>query len=58
MSFLSRHRTICEVLTEIGELAKNDGRHDIIELTEEALTYARAMSAKLTKYKYKEQGHG
>jgi hypothetical protein len=53
-SFLARHRTICEVLTEIKTIAAQtdepaDGR--IIELCDEAIDYAQRMSAKLTEYK-------
>lgn len=50
---IMNHRTICAVILEIQEAAKNDGRHDIIELCEEAFKYARSMSAKLEEYKSK-----
>jgi hypothetical protein len=53
MPYLHRHRTICAVLQEIRDRAieRNDAR-DVV-LCDEALTYARSMSDKLTKYKEK-----
>lgn len=50
-SFLKRHRTICEVLTEIQELARKGEVQNISALCDEALQYARAMSNKLSEYK-------
>jgi hypothetical protein len=47
-SFLKRHRTICSVLVEIKETAKNE---KITTLCDEAMTYAKAMSQKLVEYK-------
>lgn len=64
-SFLSRHRTICEVLEEIrsisisaqGDEYPTDRLEQIITLVDEAKTYAEAMSAKLSQYKReKEEG--
>jgi hypothetical protein len=54
-SFLSRHRTICEVLEEIrslghlADLSVLNARLD--PLVDEAKTYAQSMSAKLMDYK-------
>lgn len=50
-SFLTRHRTICEVVCLIRELAVS--RHDdaTIILCDEALEYARRMSDRLGEYK-------
>lgn len=52
MSFLSRHRTICAVIQEIQDAASQRGDTGTVKLCDEAFTYARAMSAKLTQYKY------
>jgi uncharacterized protein YqgV (UPF0045/DUF77 family) len=51
MSFLHRHRTICAVLQEIREHAIHRTDARIVTLCDEALTYARSMSEKLTEYK-------
>lgn len=51
-SFLSRHRTICEVLYEIKENTKDQM---IKSLVDEALDYARRMSMRLQEYKAKEE---
>lgn len=54
-SYMTRHRPICEVLTEIQNRAQQlPDDYGILKLTEEALDYARRMSARLTEYKYKE----
>lgn len=60
-SFLTRHRTICEVLEEIRSyVAVIPPQYDeayINKLIDEAKTYAQAMSAKLVEYKReKEEG--
>lgn len=47
-SFLSRHRTICEVLEEIKTC---DDYDYIAKLCDEAITYAQAMNNKLMEYK-------
>ena len=60
-SFLSRHRTICDTIQEIREIAERgladelsiSDSENIIELCVEATTYGRAMSAKLQEYKDK-----
>jgi hypothetical protein len=50
-SFLARHRTICEVLTEIKSIAEYHGiEYNIIPLCDEAIDYAQRMSAKLVEY--------
>jgi len=58
-SFLTRHRTICEVLEEIRMVVHRADMNDvdIDKLVDEAKTYAQAMSAKLVEYKReKEEG--
>jgi len=51
-SFLSRHRTICDVLEEIRSIAERGGSNsEIVSLCNEASTYAKRMSAKLAEYK-------
>lgn len=51
MSYLHRHRPICAVLQEIREIALYHRDDRTIILCDEAITYARSMSAKLTEYK-------
>lgn len=46
-SFLKRHRTICAVILEIREHAVRQKDLYVIQLCNEAETYAKAMSAKL-----------
>ena len=53
-SYLKRHRPICAVLQEIGNIATNDGRQDIMTLVEEAISYAKRMDAKLVEIRNKE----
>lgn len=48
-SFLSRHRTVCEVLHLIRNRHKDDAR--TIALCDEAIRYCRRMSIRLTEYK-------
>ena len=50
-SFLKRHRTICAVLEDIKKHAAFIEHDKIIELANEAIIYAQAMSAKLVEYK-------
>lgn len=61
-SFLSRHRTICEVLEEARELAVRGNNENepgyyskIHTLLAEAKDYAQRMSARLMEYKRAEQ---
>lgn len=51
MSYLARHRPICSVLQLIREAAEQRGDAATIALCDEAIDYARHMSAKLTEYK-------
>lgn len=51
MSYLHRHRPICAVLQEIREAAAARTDYATVALCDEAITYARSMSAKLTEYK-------
>jgi hypothetical protein len=51
MSYLERHRPICTVLQDIRELAEERKDVKTIELCDEAIGYARRMSAKLVEYK-------
>ncbi len=57
-SFLTRHRTICEVIDEIESYADPEDYYGskIVELCKEAKTYAQSMSAKLVEYKEKSKG--
>lgn len=57
MSFLTRHRTICDTITEIRELAEKSADKQIVKLCDEALTYARSMSAKLEENKKQREAH-
>lgn len=52
-SFLSRHRTICEVLEEIRSRAYEPDLtlDEFNKLIDEAKDYAQRMSAKLMEYK-------
>lgn len=55
-SFLSRHRTICDTIEEIkntaiGLVEDPYAQNKLVELCDEAATYARSMSAKLAEYK-------
>lgn len=62
VSFMTRHRTICAVLTEIGEIAAEidsaSTSAQLIDLVNEALDYARRMDAKLVEIRTKEQQDG
>lgn len=51
MTFLDRHRTICAVLLEMRDAAVVRGDVATVALCDEAITYARSMSARLTVYK-------
>lgn len=51
MSYLTRHRPICTVLQDVREIAERQGDDAIVKLCDEAITYARSMSARLTEYK-------
>lgn len=51
MSFLDRHRTICDTLEQARRLAQETEQYEIAKLCEEALDYAKRMSAKLSEYK-------
>lgn len=51
MSYLSRHRPICAVIQEIRELAEKRQDTATITLCDEAVDYARRMSARLVEYK-------
>lgn len=63
-SFMKRHRTICAVLEEIGNIATSatglSGEYpdaelkQITKLVEEAITYAKRMDAKLVEIRTKE----
>jgi hypothetical protein len=55
---MTQHRPICAVLEEIGNIATSDGRHDILELVEEAIQYAKRMDAKLVEIRNKENEDG
>lgn len=50
-SYLSRHRPLCDVLQEIQDAAVVRGDIKTIKLCDEAIDYARRMSAKLVEYK-------
>lgn len=50
-SFLAKHRTICAALAELRTKLVHPRDMEAIEIVDECLTYARAMSAKLTEYK-------
>lgn len=51
MSYLARHRTICAVLQQIQDAAVARHDADTVRLCDEAITYARSMSARLVQYK-------
>lgn len=55
-SYLVRHRPICDVLNEIRERALTDGNTEIVRLCDEAIPYAKSMSAKLAEYKDRTNG--
>ena len=57
-SYMARHRPICAVLEEIGNIATSDGRQDIVVLVEEAIQYAKRMDAKLVEIRNKENEDG
>jgi hypothetical protein len=48
MSYITRHRPICAVLQEIRDATSDP---HTLELLDEAITYARSMSAALVRYK-------
>lgn len=48
MSYLARHRTICDTLIELRAKLKDEEHRKLID---EAIGYARSMNAKLTLYK-------
>lgn len=50
-SYLAKHRPICAVLQLIRDIAEERGDEVTVELCDEAITYARRMSAKLVEYK-------
>lgn len=50
-SYLARHRPICAVLEEIRIDALARGDTHTVALCDEAITYARRMSVKLSYYK-------
>ncbi len=50
-SFLARHRTICAALMELRSKLVHPRDMEALEIVDECLTYARAMSNKLTEYK-------
>lgn len=51
MSYLSRHRPICAVLQEIRDRAVRNNDTTTVKLCDEAIDYARRMSARLMEYK-------
>lgn len=61
-SYMKRHRPICAVLEEISNIATSATGNEyptvelerIIELVEEAITYAKRMDAKLVEIRTKE----
>ena len=54
-SFLSRHRTICAVIEEIREIARQRQDTTTMLLCDEAKLYAERMSIKLSEYKRKKE---
>ncbi len=67
-SYMARHRPICAVLEEISNIATsahglsgeypNAELKQIMTLTEEAITYAKRMDAKLVEIRNKENEDG
>jgi len=48
-SYMTRHRPICAVLEEIRTIANEQQDNYLVQLADEAITYAKRMDAKLVE---------
>jgi hypothetical protein len=53
-SYMSRHRPICAVLEEIRTIANEQQDNYLVQLADEAISYAKRMDAKLVEIRNQE----
>jgi hypothetical protein len=54
VSYMARHRPICAVLEEIREIANEQQDNYLVQLADEAISYAKRMDAKLVEIRNQE----